>query len=262
MKKEKLINEISNVLESATTLVKRVQKHDNDVHRLDIEVLLEKTRDIYDKLIQLDALIIPFELDIPAQTVSEPEEAQEPEVKAEEKDDIPPVPETVVKEEIVAEEVAEETLPEVEDIPGEEPLEEVSVAEKPEPVEKDSEEKIMEDTTEEEKSTIDLFSTSEPTISDKYSKQEIETIADKINKEGINELREAIGINEKFLFINELFNGDMSKYNKAIDELDELTTMEGVNTYLLELKIQNQWADDNPAFVKLTELLKRKFGDE
>ncbi len=262
MKKEKLINEISNVLESATTLVKRVQKHDNDVHRLDIEVLLEKTRDIYDKLIQLDALIIPFELDIPAQTVSEPEEAQEPEVKAEEKDDIPPVPETVVKEEIVAEEVAEETLPEGEDIPGEEPLEEVSVAEKPEPVEKDSEEKIMEDTTEEEKSTIDLFSTSEPTISDKYSKQEIETIADKINKEGINELREAIGINEKFLFINELFNGDMSKYNKAIDELDELTTMEGVNTYLLELKIQNQWADDNPAFVKLTELLKRKFGDE
>jgi uncharacterized protein YqgV (UPF0045/DUF77 family) len=105
-----------------------------------------------------------------------------------------------------------------------------------------------------------LFSSAEPTISDVYSEQETVTVADKFNQETVNELREAIGINEKFLFINELFNGDMSKYNKAIDELDEMATYKGAETYLLELKVQHQWEEDSQALMKLTELVKRKFG--
>jgi hypothetical protein len=112
----------------------------------------------------------------------------------------------------------------------------------------------------ETKSTIDLFSTSaEPSLGDRFKSNDQITIADKITKEYINELREAIGINEKFLFINELFNGDMARYNKIIDELDALKTIEGVNTYMLELKIQSQWKDSNEALIKLTELLHRKF---
>ena len=266
MKKEKLIKEISNELKSAKTLIKRVREHDDNVHRLDIDMLLEKTRSIYDKLIQLDALIIPFEVDLPGQAVSEPEVEKLPvaEVEEKEKEEAPPVTESTVEEKSVTEEVVEESLPVVEDSLEKEPPEEVVVTKESEPVETEPEEEMKDDATEgeEEKSTIDLFSTAEPTVSDKYSEQEIVTVADKINKEGHNELREAIGINEKFLFINELFNGDMSKYNKVIDELDELTTLEGVKTYLLEVKIQKQWADDNPAFVKLSELLNRKFGDE
>jgi len=75
----------------------------------------------------------------------------------------------------------------------------------------------------------------------------------------ITNIREAIGINEKFLFINELFNGDLSRYNKILDDINELTTKKGVDTYLLELKIQFQWADENDAYIKLRELLDRKF---
>jgi hypothetical protein len=54
----------------------------------------------------------------------------------------------------------------------------------------------------------------------------------------------------------------MSRYNKIIDELDHLATLEGVNTYMLELKIQSQWQDDNEALIKLTQLLHRKFVNE
>ena len=74
-----------------------------------------------------------------------------------------------------------------------------------------------------------------------------------------NDLRQAIGINEKFLFINGLFNGDLGRYNKAIDEFNELSTKEGVNAHFLELKIHNQWSDDNEGVVKLKALLDRKF---
>jgi len=79
-----------------------------------------------------------------------------------------------------------------------------------------------------------------------------------MQKSQISNIREAIGINDKFLFINELFNGDLGRYNKIIDDINELPTKKGVETYLLELKIQFQWADDNEAFLKLRELIERK----
>lgn len=75
----------------------------------------------------------------------------------------------------------------------------------------------------------------------------------------MNDLRQSIGINEKFLFINELFNGDMGRYNKAIDELNELKTLKGAEIFLLELKVQNQWDSELDAFLKLKDLTERKF---
>jgi hypothetical protein len=130
----------------------------------------------------------------------------------------------------------------------------VEITEPAQPVE---EIKITETKT--ARSTIDLFSTTgEPTIFDKISYDKEPSIADKMRQMRIADLRQAIGINEKFLFINELFNGDMGKYNKALDELNEMKTKEGVVTYFIELKIHNQWKEDNEAFIKFKELLDRK----
>ncbi len=75
----------------------------------------------------------------------------------------------------------------------------------------------------------------------------------------MDDLRSAIGINEKFLFINELFNGDMGRYNKAIDELNSMQNKTGIDTYLMEIKIEKQWSDDDDAFIKFKELVDRKF---
>jgi len=111
------------------------------------------------------------------------------------------------------------------------------------------------------KTTLDLFSDmSSETLSDKISKGEDDlSVADRLQKSQIGDLREAIGINEKFQFINELFNGDLTRYNKAIDELNSFAGLEGAKTYLFELSVENQWNDDLPAFLKLKELLERKF---
>ncbi len=111
------------------------------------------------------------------------------------------------------------------------------------------------------RSAFDLFSSNaEETIADKLSKKDDATVAGKIGQSQIADLRQAIGINEKFLFINELFNGDLGRYNKAIDEFNSLENQQGVDTYLLEMKIQNQWPDDGEAYIKLKALLDRKFG--
>jgi hypothetical protein len=274
MEKEKLIHEINRTLETLKMYADRLEKNAGKVHRMDIELMIEKTREIYDRLIQLDTLIIPFETEIPKTVVVETEKQEEkiePEPEVVVKPATEEIPEPETKETYEKPVITEKEPEEQQKIQHmeEEPAEPVEIPEEKEVV---SHKEVREEpeitdaqqdyteTEEDSKSTIDLFSSAEPTISDVYSEQETVTVADKFNQETVNELREAIGINEKFLFINELFNGDMSKYNKAIDELDEMATYKGAETYLLELKVQHQWEEDSQALMKLTELVKRKFG--
>jgi hypothetical protein len=47
------------------------------------------------------------------------------------------------------------------------------------------------------------------------------TIASRQQHKAVSDLRQAIGINEKFLFINQLFDGNLPVYNQAIDYLNQ-----------------------------------------
>lgn len=87
------------------------------------------------------------------------------------------------------------------------------------------------------------------------------TLAAKLQQKPINELRTAIGINDKFLFVNELFGGSMEKYNRSIENLDDMKTLNGTLIYLNELKVELQWNSSNEAYQKLLNLIHRKFGD-
>ena len=87
------------------------------------------------------------------------------------------------------------------------------------------------------------------------------TLAAKLQQKSINELKAAIGINDKFLFVNELFGGSMEKYNKSIENLDDMKTLNGTLIYLNELKVELQWNSSNEAYQKLLNLIHRKFGD-
>jgi hypothetical protein len=288
MEKEKLINEIDLITESIRMHVKRLKSEDYKVHKMDMDILIEKTKQLYDQLIHLDGITIPFETSMAEATEGEmdvkiTEQLIEEEVVVEKKidesmkEEIPQgmmdpeeqEVETVIQsteKEVFIEEIQEPVDPEEQEVETvmhqEETLTEMhdEILETVEEKKAEKDQEIAPEEKKETKSTIDLFSTSaEPSLGERLKSDSQITIADKIKKEYINELREAIGINEKFLFINELFNGDMARYNKIIDELDALKTMEGVNTYMLELKIQSQWKDDNQALIKLTELLNRKF---
>jgi len=73
----------------------------------------------------------------------------------------------------------------------------------------------------------------------------------------INMLSEAIGINDKFLFIRELFNGNSELYNQTISSLDNSGNIDDASSI-----VQNITGDDttnNKAAKQLLELVKRKF---
>jgi len=85
------------------------------------------------------------------------------------------------------------------------------------------------------------------------------SLAAKLQQHPLQDLRTAIGVNDKFLFVNELFGGSMEKYNKSIENLNDLKTLTGAMIYLNELKIELQWNSSNEAYQKLVELVRRKF---
>ena len=85
------------------------------------------------------------------------------------------------------------------------------------------------------------------------------TLAAKLQQAPVRDLKSVIGINDKFLFVNELFGGSMEKYNKSIDNLNDLKTLNGAMIYLNELKIELQWNSSNEAYQKLKELVSHKF---
>lgn len=98
------------------------------------------------------------------------------------------------------------------------------------------------------------------TLGERLQQQQDPTLADKLQHSALNSLQSAIGINDKFLFVNELFNGSMEKYNRSIANLDDLKTLNGALIYLNELRVELQWNSSNEAYKKILELVHRKFG--
>lgn len=105
----------------------------------------------------------------------------------------------------------------------------------------------------------DLFSANALPLADKLAAQPDNSLAARLEKRPIAELRKVIGINEKFLFINELFEGNIQLYNHAIDELDGFKSYNGAKTFLIELSVLHGWDPESPAASKLNELIDRKF---
>jgi len=88
------------------------------------------------------------------------------------------------------------------------------------------------------------------------------SLAAKLQYNPINDLRSAIGINDKFLIMNQLFKGSMEQYNAAIERLNGFYNFEDAEIFLGSLKMLHDWADDLPANEKLLHFVKRRYQKE
>lgn len=76
----------------------------------------------------------------------------------------------------------------------------------------------------------------------------------------VETLREAISINQRFSFINELFNGENMDYHAAIQHLDSLSTPEQARAYVSgDLSQRYDWSRKEEHVNKLLKLIERKF---
>ena len=109
-----------------------------------------------------------------------------------------------------------------------------------------------------------------PTVGDKFGSEESfhrkiastntsRTVADKLHRNPIKDLKTAIGINEKFLFVNKLFEGNLQEYSAAIEKINSMNDLATAKEVAADLAGQMNWDDDNEHVKTFMELLERRF---
>ena len=93
----------------------------------------------------------------------------------------------------------------------------------------------------------------------KADKIEIKPIISNIHKPAISDLSKAIGINDKFLFANELFAGNMQEYSIAIQQLNTSETLESAMDYFSNLQQLYEWDSENKTVNRLLDLIDRRY---
>ena len=232
------------VYQSALELLKELQhlieelKNDmGNTSRLELDLMKEKIRDIYDQLSDIK-IIKPAEKQKGVETVVEPEDLPDQKKKQ--------TPDAVQK---IDKEIEEKEQIETESPVSEEKKESDQQLSPSGPILN-----LFEDTLG-NKETKDIKSVGEQIAKDKP----IESIGEVIQSKKIVNLKLAIGINEKFFFLNELFEGNMKEYNETIEALDQKDTYKDAIEYLVLLLEKKNWDEESEAYIQIKGFMERKF---
>jgi hypothetical protein len=87
-----------------------------------------------------------------------------------------------------------------------------------------------------------------------------ETLGDRLKMSPLADLKKAIGLNQKFQFINELFEGDADDYAESIEKLNTAGDMESaIEFFENQLAAKKDWEEDQPSVLDLRELVQRRY---
>lgn len=101
--------------------------------------------------------------------------------------------------------------------------------------------------------------TSPESINEKLKENKPE-LAEKLKEEPIKDLKKGIGINDRFLFINELFRGDEAMYERSIKTINNFSILAEAEYWIRrELKIKIGWKDSDPFVKQFDQLVRRRF---
>ncbi|RNI31510.1 hypothetical protein EFB08_03040 [Rufibacter latericius] len=99
-----------------------------------------------------------------------------------------------------------------------------------------------------------------PNLNERLKQPVVASMADRQQDQKIESLKEAISINQRFAFINELFEGDNMAYHAVIKQLDEYDNSDQAKQYLVqEVGRKYNWSRKEEHVQKLTKLIERKF---
>lgn len=115
---------------------------------------------------------------------------------------------------------------------------------------------------------IDLFGSEIPPVTEKPKQEKkvekkeekpVVVVSNKIQKPSIQDLTKAIGLNDKFLFANELFEGNMQEYNIAIQQLNGAGSLESAMDYFSSLQQLYDWDMEKETVKQLVDLVDRRY---
>ena len=76
----------------------------------------------------------------------------------------------------------------------------------------------------------------------------------------VKDLKKAIGINDRFAFINELFRGDENMYERSIKTINGFSILAEAEFWIQrELKLKLGWDESSSTVIHFDQLVRRRF---
>lgn len=109
------------------------------------------------------------------------------------------------------------------------------------------------------KEVNEVMATQEPSLNDKL-KEEVKEVAHVLNDAPVRDLRRAIGINDRFVFISELFRNDEVMYERSIKTINSFRILPEAQYWIeRELKVKLGWDENKESTRHFYQLVKRRF---
>jgi hypothetical protein len=119
---------------------------------------------------------------------------------------------------------------------------------KPEPV-----------TAPEAKELNDVIGINGTSLNEKLAEEKT-AIAETLTETPLRDLKKGIGVNERYLFLSELFRGDESMYERSLKTINGFNILPEAQYWIeRELKIKLGWNDSHPTVQQFYTLVKRRF---
>ncbi|MCB2221367.1 MAG: hypothetical protein KQI35_13290 [Bacteroidetes bacterium] len=241
MEIEKKHKKMIEILEDLDRLFREQLSKENSISYIDIDLALQKTRDLYNLLLQLKTSH-PLK-----DSKHKPDEQKTTELTS-----------TFVEEDIQESETDPSEIETSEIVPME-TISDKNEASKPHKTKKEEPDLFTTSPSDSQSQKV-IRDKKQDTIGDVISEtRPQETISDKIQKDKIKSLKVAIGINDKFYFINELFDGSLNDYSKVIDDLDALSSYDEAKKYLEDQLTNRNWDPKSEAVMQIMGFVERKY---
>ncbi|MGZ2370860.1 hypothetical protein ACXR6G_13845 [Ancylomarina sp. YFZ004] len=95
-----------------------------------------------------------------------------------------------------------------------------------------------------------------PTLNDKLQASRGNNLQEKIQKSKLVDIQSAIGVNDQFLFIRELFGNNSEDYRAAINYINSQDDCKEIISHFIKTK---QWNSEEDTVIQFFDLIKRKF---
>lgn len=249
MSRKILLNDIQVLCEMIQDQSAIVRTYEGKIPQIEIDILLANIRRLYEDYLELSKINERYRIepDNQEEEVAPPEDETTPLHK--ENPELNEAKEELQQDEIPVKETFRDT-----------------VVKPPENMHKNVQQKKVRD-----QSPMDLFADAENlTLADKFRDQKKSThdVLTGQNKEKtlgetilhpIGDLRTGIGVNDRFLMMNELFRGSMGDYEQAMTELNKQADLSSALSLLNEMETRFRWNTGSDAFRRLQEILRRRF---
>lgn len=105
----------------------------------------------------------------------------------------------------------------------------------------------------------EMVAGNQASVNEKLKQSKID-LGDTLTEAPVRDLRKAIGVNDRYLFINELFRGDEIAYERSIKTINSFSIYAEAEYWIQrELKVKNGWDPNNEMVTQFYQLVKRRF---